>query len=53
MSLPDDGVDQVGVAVELVLDDVVKDLQQEEDQVVVRRSGKQKPAGEKIQGSVL
>lgn len=53
MSLPDDGVDQVGVAVELVLDDVVKDLQQEEDQVVVRGSGKQKPVGEKIQGSVL
>jgi hypothetical protein len=44
LSFPDDGVHEVGVAVELVLDDVVEDLQQEEDQVVVSRRREQKPA---------
>jgi hypothetical protein len=31
VSLSDDGVDEVGIAVELVLNDVVEDFEQEED----------------------
>ena len=37
VSLANDGVYEIGVAVELVLDDVVEGLQEEEDQVVVCR----------------
>ena len=40
-----DRVDEVGVAVELVLDDVVEHLEQEEDQVVVGGRGEQEPRG--------
>lgn len=43
MSLSNDGVDQVGVAIELVLDNIVEDLEQEKDQVVVGRSRIQEP----------
>lgn len=41
--LPNDRVNQIRVAVELVLDDVVEDLEQKEDEVVVRRRREQKP----------
>lgn len=34
-TLTDDGIDQVGITIKLVLDNVVEDLQKEEDQVVV------------------
>ena len=44
-SLPDDGIDKVGVAIKLVLDQVVEHLQQEEDQVVVGGGGQKKPRG--------
>ncbi len=37
LSLPDDAVDEVGVSVELVLDHVVKHLQQEKHQVMISR----------------
>lgn len=43
LPLADDRVDEVGIAVELVLNDVVEDLQQEEHQVVVRRRAEQEP----------
>ena len=36
-------VDEVSVAVELVLDDVVEDLEEEEDQVVVGGRGEEEP----------
>ena len=36
-------VDEVCVAVELVLDDVVEDLEEEEDEVVVGRRGEEEP----------
>ena len=38
-----DGVDEVGVAVELVLNDVVENLEQEENEVVVGGTRVQKP----------
>ena len=43
-------VDEVGVAVELVLDDVVEDLEEEEDQMVVGGGGEEEPgSGEGLQ----
>ncbi len=43
MSLLDDGVHEIGIAVKLVLDDVVEDLQEEEDQVVVAGVAEEEP----------
>ena len=43
-------VHEVGVAVELVLDDVVEDLEEEEDQMVVGGRGEEEPgSGEGLQ----
>lgn len=42
-ALADDRVHEVGVAVELVLNDVVEDFQQEEDEVVVGGARVQEP----------
>ncbi len=50
LSLPDYAVDKVGIAVELILNDVVEDLEQEEDQMVVGGRGEEKPrSGEGLQ----
>ncbi len=43
LSFSDDCVDEIGVSVELVLNDVVEDLQKKEDQMVIGWRGKQKP----------
>ena len=42
-SLPDDCVHQVGVAIELILDEIVQHLQEEEYQIVVGRVGDEEP----------
>ena len=43
LPLPDEGVDQVAIAIKLVLDYVVECFQQEEDEVMVVRGGEEEP----------
>jgi hypothetical protein len=53
LSFSDDCVDEIGVSVELVLNDVVEDLQKKEDQMVIGWRGKQKPEEKKDRIHIL
>ena len=43
LSFSNDCVNEVGIAIKLILDDIVEHFQEEKDQMVVRRIGEQKP----------
>lgn len=43
VALPYDRVDQIGVAVKLILNDIVEYLEQEEHEMMVGRCGEQEP----------